>query len=471
MKASTLTGKAGFWKAYKPEYKSLWRLGMPVLVTQVGIIVVSFADTMMVGAYGTEELAAAAFVNSLFMIAIVMQLGFASGMTPIIGALYSRRQHDRVGATLRAGLQINSIVSIGFTAIMGTLYFFLDRFGQPEELMPLIRQYYLIILATLLPMAIFNCCQQTANGTTDTATPMWMILGANIINIIGNYLLIGGRFGCPELGLAGAGISTLTARCMATVGILTAFLTSKRYRVYRNGLRTPSSETAAIRRHVWLTSYPVMIQSGVECFLWSFGAIVSGWFGKIQLASYQVVNTISQLGFMTYMSFGIATSIRVANYTGLRDTNGIRRITSAGLHLNLLLSTIASAIFLIGGSDLIRIFTPDPEVTAAALLLIAPLILYQYGDAIQLTYANALRGTSNVKPLLWISLTSYIVIGIPFLLLLAKGLSMKNVGVYYSFSLALIVASVLLYRSFRSTIAKKELETLQTVAAGNSETD
>ena len=105
-----------------------------------------------------------------------------------------------VGATLRAGLRINSIVSIGFTAIMGTLYFFLDRFGQPEELMPLIRQYYLIILATLLPMAIFNCCQQTANGTTDTATPMWMILGANIINIIGNYLLIGGRFGCPELG-------------------------------------------------------------------------------------------------------------------------------------------------------------------------------------------------------------------------------------------------------------------------------
>ena len=204
-----------------------------------------------------------------------------------------------------------------------------------------------------------------------------------------------------------------------------------------------------------------MIQSGVECFLWSFGAIVSGWFGKIQLASYQVVNTIAQLGFMTYMSFGVATSIRVANYTGLRDTVGIRRITSAGLHLNLLLSTIASAIFLIGGSNLIHVFTPDPEVTGAALMLIAPLILYQYGDAVQLTYANALRGTSNVKPLLWISIVSYIIIGMPFLLLLAKGLEMKNVGVYYSFSLALIVASVLLYRSFRTTVAKKELENLR----------
>ena len=201
-----------------------------------------------------------------------------------------------------------------------------------------------------------------------------------------------------------------------------------------------------------------MIQSGVECFLWSFGAIVSGWFGKIQLASYQVVNTIAQLGFMTYMSFGVATSIRVANYTGLRDITGIRRITSAGIHLNLLLSTIASVIFLIGGKNLIQVFTPDPEVTAAAMMLIAPLILYQYGDAIQLTYANALRGTSEVKPLLWISIVSYIIIGIPFLLFLSNGLGLMNVGVYYSFSGALIVASLLIFRSFKKTVYEKELQ-------------
>ena len=68
------------WNLYKEEYKSLIRLGLPVLVTQVGIIVVSFADTMMVGAYGVDELAAAAFVNSLFIIPIVMELGVGEGM-------------------------------------------------------------------------------------------------------------------------------------------------------------------------------------------------------------------------------------------------------------------------------------------------------------------------------------------------------------------------------------------------------
>lgn len=151
-----LVSKAGFWKAYKAEYKNLMRLGLPVLVTQLGIIVVSFADTMMVGAYGTDELAAAAFVNSLFMITVVMQIGFAAGVTPLVGTLYSRGEHHEVGRTLRGGLQMNILVSAMFTIAMGTLYFFLDQFGQPEELLPLIKEYYLIVLATLIPMADLN---------------------------------------------------------------------------------------------------------------------------------------------------------------------------------------------------------------------------------------------------------------------------------------------------------------------------
>ncbi|MDE6467025.1 MAG: MATE family efflux transporter, partial [Duncaniella sp.] len=337
----------------------------------MGIIVVNFADTIMVGSYGTNELAASAFVNSLFFLATIMQIGFASGMTPIIGALYSRGENRNVGVTFKCGMQVNIMVSVAFTIIMGGLYFFLDLFGQPEEIMPLVRQYYLIVLATLLPMAVFNCCQQTANGTTDTATPMWMILCANAINIAGNYIFIYGNFGMPELGLVGAGLSTMTARYISMVGILSFIFVSRRYRKYvserNNSTSVQNHET---RMKIWRTSYPLMIQSGIECFLWSFGTIVSGWFGKLQLASYQVVNTISQLGFMTYISFGIATSIRVANYTGLRDLTGVYRITSAGLRLNLLLATIASSIFIFGGSHLISVFTPDQDVVTIALTLI-----------------------------------------------------------------------------------------------------
>ncbi len=111
---------------YSKEYATLFRLGMPVMATQIGIIAVAFADTAMVGAYGVDELAAAAFVNSMFMIPVVMQIGFASGITPLIGALFGRDDHAAAGRTLRAGLQVNAYLSIGLTFLMGILYFFLD---------------------------------------------------------------------------------------------------------------------------------------------------------------------------------------------------------------------------------------------------------------------------------------------------------------------------------------------------------
>lgn len=446
---------------YKKEYKSLFKLGLPVLVTQLGIIVVSFADTMMVGRYGVDDLASAAFVNSLFVIPTVMQIGFAQGLTPLAGALFGRHDLHETGRTLRGGLQINLLVSAAFTIIMSLIFFFIGYFGQPEELLPLISRYYLIILATLLPMAVFNSFQQVCNAVNDTALPMWMILGANALNIFGNWLLIYGNWGFPELGLAGAGISTFIARYIVMIGIMTVFFTARKYKIYREGYRD-SLNLSNIRRSVWVTSYPVMIQSGVECMLWTIGAIACGWFGKIQLAAYQVVNTIAQLGFMTFISFGTATSILIANNTGVGNSAAVRRTAAAGLHLNLLLSTLASLIFFLGGRHLIYCFTDNAQVADAAVLLLLPLVIYQYMDATQITYCNAIRGTSHVKPLLWISVVSYIIVGIPVLLLFSKTFGWESIGVYYSFDVALAVASVMatfiFYRILRFSFSPERLQ-------------
>ncbi len=423
------------------EIGALLRLGFPVMLTQVGVIAVGFADTIMVGHYGVKELAAAAFVNSVFLIPSVMLMGLAAGITPLAGALFGRGESEAVGRVARGGLQINLIVAAILTAVMGTLYFFLDKFGQPEELMPLIREYYLIILCTLLPMAVFNSWQQTANGMTDTATPMWVMLLSVAVNILGNRLLIFGAYGFPELGLAGAGLATLMARLIAAGGIMAVVFIWRRYRECASGYRLARC-LGEIRRKVWVTSYPVMIQSGVECSLWTVGAVVCGWFGTIQLAAYQVMNTIGQLGFMIFMSFGVAVAVRVANYTGLGDEAGVSRTARSGMYINMVLATLASCIFIFGGRRLLEVFTPDAAVVESAVSLILPLALYQYLDSIQLTFCNAIRGTSQVKPLLWIGIGSYIVVGVPVLMVFAKVLDMGNVGVYFSFDVALLVAAL-----------------------------
>ncbi|MBD5190688.1 MAG: MATE family efflux transporter [Bacteroidales bacterium] len=442
------------WQRRREEYLSLLRLGLPVLVTQIGIIVVSFADTAMVGRYGVNELAASAFVNNIFMVPVVCLIGFAAGVTPLVGALFGREDYDGVGNMSKAALQVNVVVACILMALMTILYFFLDCFGQPEELLPLIRRYYLIVLFTLIPVSIFNCLQQMCNGVTDTASPMVVMLSINCMNIVGNYLLIFGNFGFPQLGLSGAGISTLLARIAGALAMLWLVMRSRRYGRYRRGFSDSERDCGKNRMTVLRTSFPIMVQSGVEASLWSFGAVVSGWFGKIELASYQVTNIIAQLGFMTFMSFAVATSVRVANFCGVKDVVAMRRISVAGLHLNLVLATCAMILFLVAGRHLIGIFTDNSEVINLCVLLIPPLILYQYGDAAQLTYANALRGTGNVSPLLWISIVSYVVVGVSVLLLFAKGFGWGTVGIYYSFSLALFTAGVLLYLTFRRTLQR-----------------
>jgi len=410
-------------------------------------------DTMMVGDYGTRELASAAFVNNLFLVPMVMQMGFAGGVTPLIGALWGAGKHREAGSMLRVALRLNVALAIMICAVMASMYFALPHMGQPPELLPLIREYYLIVLVSVIIGSVFYPCMQMAMGVTDTLTPMVIIVVANLLNCVGNYMLIYGHFGAPELGLNGAGLSTMAARTLCSVAMIAVVLWGRRYRPYQEGLRSREAIPGQ-HRSMRRTSLPTMIQAGVETALWGMGAVVSGWFGKEQLAAYQVVLVMGQLGFMTYMSFATAASIRVANLTGVGDLAGIRLTARAGLHLNLVLATLASGTFLLFGADVLRLFTSDVAVLGIGVGLIFPLVLYQYCDAVQMTYVNALRGTSRVRALIPISIVSYIVVGVPAMLFLASGLDMATAGVYYSFTVALALAAMLYIRSFRAVLRK-----------------
>lgn len=444
--------RADYRAKYRAEYRAIGKLGFPVLITQLGIITVSFADTMMVGAYGTNELGAASFVNNLFLAPIVALIGFSNGMTPIIGALFGKGKMQEAGTSLRAGLAWNIGIAAVFTIAMGIVYFFLDKFGQPEELLPLIRPYYLIILSSIIFNTVFTCCQNASNGMTDTAMPMWIMISGNGLNILGNYLLIFGKWGLPELGLVGAGISTATSRLLMAAAILAGLGLRRRYATLRVGVRMRAGRDT--KREIWKIGYPIMILNGVECSLWALGAVVCGWFGTPQLASYQIANIVGQFGFMIYLSVGVAVTIRVANFTGVRDTDGIYRAARAGRQLMLILATLASITFIFLGKHLFGLFTQDDAVITAGLPLVAPLILYQYFDAMQLNYSSALRGTGYVKPLIFVAVVSYIIVGAGALFIMANGFDLGNVGVYYSFSVTLLTAAIMLYYYFRKAAAR-----------------
>lgn len=411
------------------------------------MIVVGFADNIMVGHYSTEALASASFVNNLFNVAIFCCIGFTYGLTPIVGSYFTQKRHDDIGAAMRTGVVLNVIFTLAVMAIMTAIYFNVDRLGQPEQLLPLIRPYFLIYLAGMLPISVFNVFAQWSYGINDTRLPMWIILGSNVVNIIGNYALIFGHFGLPELGLTGAGISTLIARCICPVVIICCFVSLKKNRRYFDAFRS-SRVNMPIVRKIWRISIPISMQMTFESGSFTMAAVMTGWISAIDLAAFQVIVIIGTLGFCIYYSVGSAVTILVSNEAGRDDRKAMRRVAWSGYHVLLLLMAISSTIFIFFGRDMMKAFTDDPAVLALTSSLIFPLVLYQAGDATQINFAGALRGTSKVMPMLWIAFFSYIVIGVPATYALGFPAGLGSYGIILSFSVSLFIAAALFLTFF-----------------------
>lgn len=150
------------FRLYRDHYVALLRLGVPIMIGQLGIIIVGFADNMMVGHHTSEELAAASFVNNLFNLPLMFALGFSLGLTPLIGNLVGKNQVAKAGQTLRYGLIANLLLAILLIGVMSVVYVNIDRMGQPEELLPLIKPYFLIHLSGLIFIMLFNAFKQFA---------------------------------------------------------------------------------------------------------------------------------------------------------------------------------------------------------------------------------------------------------------------------------------------------------------------
>lgn len=445
----TSTQLSRFLDTYKNHYKALVSLGLPIVIGQIGVIILGFADTLMIGHHSTAELGAASFVNNVFNLAIIFSTGFSYGLTPIVGGLFGTSQYAPAGQALRNSLLANSLVAFLITLCMSVLYWNVESLEQPEELIPLIKPYYLVLLASLVFVMLFNCFKQFTDGITDTRTAMWILLGGNVLNIFGNYLLIYGKCGLPELGLLGAGISTLFSRMVMVFVFVYIFLRSSRFVRYKVGfLRMGWSKAMFCRLND--LGWPIAFQMGMETASFSLSAIMIGWLGTIALASHQVMLAISQFTFMMYYGMGAAVAVRVSNFNGQRDIVNVRRAAYAGFHMMMALGAVLSLIVFLFRNQLGSWFTDSPEVVTMVTSLIVPFLIYQFGDGLQITFANALRGISDVKPMMLIAFIAYFVISLPVGYLCGFVLDWGIVGVWMAFPFGLTSAGWMLWWRFRS---------------------
>lgn len=457
-----MTGLIG---KYGSNYRSLLRLAVPIIIGQLGGIITGLADTIMVGQYGTNELAASSFVNNVLNAFIIFGTGFSFALTPLVGENLARDKRYVVSAWLKNGIVANFFLALLMMAVLTIIYFNVDKFGQPAELLgevegvegskDLIRPYFLISMISVIFIMLANSFRQFVEGITDPSISMWILISGNVLNIIGNYVLIYGKWGFPEMGLIGAGWSTLFSRIFMLIMFILVFMLRPSYKAYRKGFKRMWVLPNRLIRITKL-GVPIALQQGLEAVTFSLTAIMVGWLGSAEdMAAHQVVIAISTISFTTYLGLGSATAIRTSFYKGAKDWVQVRKTTVAGIHLGLIVSTLTCLALFIFKDDISYIFSDNDNVCKTVVLLLPILMLYQFVDGAQIVLANALRGLSDVKSIMWISFVTNFLIAIPAGYILGFPFGMGIEGIWLAYPIGFVFSVALLGIRARKLMNRK----------------
>ena len=383
-------------------------MAVPVIFSQIGQVTVNVVDNIMVGHLGTTELAAASFATNIFHIGMLFGLGITLGLTPLVGQSLNVQRKNNLGSWFRNGMLVNFIASLLLCAVMSSIVFFMPRMGQSDDVVRKAIPFYMLHVASLIPLLLFFSFKQFFEGIGNTKIAMGITIVINLVNIILNYVLIYGKFGFPVMGLNGSGCASLIARLIMPVIFIVVMFKKPAFRIYVSGAFHSKFERMKIKRIVSI-GLPIGLQMVIEILAFSLGAIMLGWISKESLAGHQIAISMAS---MTYMiSFGLAsgTTIRVSHAFGEHNLKEVRQIVYGSLHLVIAFMSAMGILFILLRNHLPLLFTSDPAVIKVAAGLLVVGAFFQVFDGIQVVLLGALRGIADVRIPMFMAFFSYIV--------------------------------------------------------------
>ncbi|MCC9135187.1 MATE family efflux transporter [Pontibacter silvestris] len=434
---------------YKKHFSKNFFLAYPVVLSQLGHILVSVFDSLMVGQIGTVPLAAASLGNSIFTITMLFGLGVSLSITPLIAAADGRNNYTRISLLLLNGLVSNVLLGI-LTFIAG--YFlspYIIYLNQPEQVVHMAVPYINILFLSMVPFMVFQAFRQFAEGLSLTKQAMYISIVANSLNIVLNYIFIWGKLGLPAMGLVGAGWATLISRIIMAFMMAAYILFNKRFVIYRHYLRLRHLSLVHMYR-IFKLGIPISSQMVFEMGAFSFSAIMIGWMGAKELAAHQIAINIASVTYMMASGIAAAATIRVGNQKGLKDYRAMR-IAGYSSFAMAVMFMVSSGLLMILFHQLIpMLYIDDPVVIQIASTLLIIAALFQISDGIQVVGLGALRGLEDVRIPSVITLIAYWVIGLPVGYFLSFKAGYGVSGIWMGLLAGLSSAALLLFLRFRT---------------------
>src|SRR5690554_1550467 len=438
-------------KSYRPYYIRSMALAGPIIISQLGHTMVQTADTMIVGHFaGTIPLAAVSLVHSVFMIVMVIGLGIAYGITPLIAQENGEKNYAECGHLLSNSLWLNSLTGI---ILFCGVYFgsmsIIDHLDQDPAVVAEAKPYLFLLGLSILPLMVFSAFKQFAEGLGFTRQAMRITIWGNVLNVILAIIFVKGMFGIKPMGVSGVEYATLIDRCLMALVMGVYIFNSKDFRPYIKHFVWKQIDRVRSVNILKIGS-PVAMQYVFEIGAFAAASILSGQLGAVEQAAHQVAINLAAITYMVATGIASAATIQVGNSFGKNNFDRLFKFSASSYHIVLILMMFTAIIFVVFNKQLPWIFTADPAVIylAAQLLIIAG--LFQLFDGTQSVGLGILRGMSDVNKPTFIVFVAYWIIGLPISYYLGIHLGYGLKGIWYGLTIGLMTSSLLLFLRYRA---------------------
>jgi MATE family multidrug resistance protein len=427
------------------ELKSTLVLAAPLMAGQIGQMLMGVVDTVMLGRLGATELAASSFANIIIWVPLVFGIGLMTSVSMRVAQARGAGNRESAAEALRHGLWIGVAAGAALTAGLLALMPWLNRFGQPPEVVAAVPAVYLPVALSVLPALAAMALKNFADAMERPWPAFWISLGGVALNVVLNWIMIFGHLGCPALGLAGAGWATALARAATFVALMVWVAGAPVFHGWRPA-RWMAAPTGALVARLLTLGTPVSLGLLTEVVAFNVAGLMAGWLGTVSLAAHQIALTCASFTFMAPLGLSMATTVRVGACHGARDTGRLRAIAFGSIWAGGVLMAVSAAAFLLFGRTISAWFIDDPAVRplAARLLVIAG--LFQIFDGLQVTAAGVLRGLHDVRVPALLSCVAYWVLALPLAWLTAFPLGWRAEGIWTGLAFGLAVVAFLLVR-------------------------
>jgi MATE family multidrug resistance protein len=442
-------------RTLRAEFRPTFRLAIPLVFAELGWMTMSIVDTMMVGRLpdSATAMGAVSLGSNIFIVLALFGGGLLVGLDTLVSQAFGAGQREDCHRSLVNSIYLSVALTPVLTAAVWLLPAFLRGMRVDPGVLALAVPYTKALNVGLLPLLLYFAVRRCLQAMNMVKPVAFALVSANIINALGNWILICGKWGAPRMGAVGSGWSTAIAR-LYMAAVLVGYLLWYDHKHRTELLRTPIDiDLPRIRRLITL-GLPVAIQITSESGVFAFVTALIAKLGAVPLASHQIALNTVAFTYMVPLGISSAAAVRVGQAIGRKDPVGAGEAGGTAIFLGAAFMACASAGLLLFPRWIARMYTPDETVIRSTILLLAAGAAFQLFDGIQTVATGALRGAGDTRTAMFCHFTAYWVIGLPLGAWLCFYRGWGAIGLWSGLSLALILIGIVLLFAWRRMVRR-----------------